>query len=43
MPSNARMPAKPRPHAVGMKLANTTPNTLHPTQANQFTPQLPAR
>ncbi len=43
MPTRHRIPAKPSPQRVGMKLASATPTTLAPTQLHQFTQQLPAR
>ena len=43
IPTRQRMPAKPRPHAVGMKLASATPTSPETTHEVQFTSPLPAR
>ena len=43
IPTNARVPAKLKPHCGGIEWANAIPIKLEPTQLNQFKAQLPAR
>ena len=43
MPNKHKMPAKPKPQAGGMKLANAMPTKLATIQPLQFKQSLPAK